>query len=134
MDKPETIEIVDGFRLVHRRHGGPFRIPMRGHAQDGLGLRDRIAELAPGLRVLVALQRIHGAAMAEEHDRHSGSVALHRGCFYARSNRRTSASFPLSSTISAVSTAFPASPTSSGPPFTVKRPRATGTHARPVGG
>ena len=46
---------------------------------------------------------------------------------YARSNSRTSASFPFSSTISAVWVAFSASPASSGWLFTVKRPRATCT-------
>src|SRR5258708_26817390 len=129
----EAIEIVDGFRLLARRDRGTLGVPMRRYAQDGLGLRDGAAEPPPGLRVLVALERVHRAPVPEEHHRHSRILASHCGGAHARSNSRTSAPSPFSSTISEVVVAFSASPASSGWPFTVNRPRATCTSARRPG-
>src|SRR6266487_4088998 len=80
----EAVEIVDRFRLFHRGHRGSLRVPVRRDAKDRFGPRDGLAELSPGLGVLVALERVHRAAVPKKHHWHSGVGFRHRG-LYARS-------------------------------------------------
>src|SRR6267142_705223 len=118
----EAVEIVDRLGAAHRGHGGAFGVPVRRHAQDGLGSRNRLAEPPPDFRVLIVLQGVHRAAVPEEHHRHPGSLARRRHGAQARSNNRISASSPCSSRISGTPVILSASPASSAWPFAVSLP------------
>ncbi len=81
----EGAEVVDGARRLGRGHGGAAGEPVRRHAQDRLRPRQRAAQLAPDPGQRAVLERVHRAAVAEEHHRHARRLAhaatAARACF-----------------------------------------------------
>jgi hypothetical protein len=66
----ESEEIVDGLRPRHGRDCGGVDVPVRRHHQDRARARHEHSHCVPSCRVAIALQRVHRAAVAQEHGRH----------------------------------------------------------------
>lgn len=71
----EAPEIVDGAGLGHSSHLRAQCDPVRGNGKDGLGLRESLGELGPGLGKLVVLEGVGGAAVAQEQGWHQVVLA-----------------------------------------------------------
>ena len=69
----EAAEVVDGARTGHGRDPRPGQVPVGGDAHDRARTGQRAADGAPGLRVAVALDRVHGVPVAEEDGGHHGN-------------------------------------------------------------
>jgi ketosteroid isomerase-like protein len=76
----EAVEVVDGPRALHGRHRGSVDVPVGRDHQDRPGsavlAHDLLTHRLPRLGVGVVLQRVHRAAVPEEHRRHGAVVMI----------------------------------------------------------
>ena len=68
------MKVMNCLRLRTDGERSATRIPVRRHGENGTRLADALAELLPGLRVAIALDRVHWAAVAHKNRWHASWI------------------------------------------------------------